>query len=209
MSIDEVAKMLEHQDALTDVLKKFGKDKEAWVDFAKMSINIARFNPKEYMGTGVPILLDNWHREMENILNVVHCPEDFKVEQAMFYLRDAAGEWWDKVRESALDLAGLEVQPGYGCAVFSEALKKRFYPEEMHWQKEQDFLHLQKGSMTIEEYTNKFVKLSHFVTSVDMDEVSRTRRYEKNLAPKVRIAMSGIPSTSVQQAHDRALSIYD
>jgi len=63
--------------------------------------------------------------------------------------------------------------------------------------------------MTVEEYTNKFVKLSRFVTSVAMDEVSRTRRYEKNLAPKVRTAMSGIPSTSFQQAYDRALSIYD
>ncbi|XP_074266029.1 uncharacterized protein LOC141588488 [Silene latifolia] len=70
MSVDEIVKMLEHQDALTEALKKFGKDKEAGVDFAKMSINIARFNPKEYMGTGAPILLDNWHREMENILNV-------------------------------------------------------------------------------------------------------------------------------------------
>ncbi|XP_074291804.1 uncharacterized protein LOC141618606 [Silene latifolia] len=94
-------------------------------------------------------------------------------------------------------------------AVFSEALKKRFDPEEMCWQKEQEFLHLQQVSMIVEEYTNKFVKLSRFITSVAMDEVSRTHLYEKNLAPKVRTTMSGIPSTSFQQAYDCALSIYD
>ncbi|XP_074282975.1 uncharacterized protein LOC141607517 [Silene latifolia] len=61
----------------------------------------------------------------------------------------------------------------------------------MRWQKEKEFLRLQQGSITIEEYTNKFVKLLCFVTSVAMDEVLRTRRYEKNIAPKVRTAMSG------------------
>ncbi|XP_074288354.1 uncharacterized protein LOC141613514 [Silene latifolia] len=65
MSVDDIAKMLEYQDALTEALKRFKKDKGAGVDFAKMSTMISRFNPKEYMGTG---------------------------------------EWWDKVRESALDV---------------------------------------------------------------------------------------------------------
>ncbi|XP_074315704.1 uncharacterized protein LOC141651912 [Silene latifolia] len=44
--------------------------------------------------------------------------------------------------------------------------------------------------MTVEEYTNKFVKLSRFVTSAAMDEVYRTRRYEKNRAPKDRTAVA-------------------
>ncbi|XP_074291152.1 cyclin-B1-1-like [Silene latifolia] len=81
ISIDEIVKMLEYQDALTEALKKFGKDKEVGVDFAKMSINIARFNSKEYMGTGTPILLDNWHMEMENKLNVVGRIRDYKCTQ--------------------------------------------------------------------------------------------------------------------------------
>ncbi|XP_074312778.1 uncharacterized protein LOC141648181 [Silene latifolia] len=101
---------------------------------------------------------------------------------------DEDDNWWPLARD------GLKVQPGYGWTVFTEALRKRFYPEELRWQKEQEFLRLQQGSMTVEEYTNKFVKLSQFVTSVAMDEVSKTRRYEKNLALK---------------AYDRALIIYD
>ncbi|XP_074298852.1 uncharacterized protein LOC141629809 [Silene latifolia] len=70
MSIDDIVKMLEHQDALTEALKRVGKDKETRPDQSKISIHILRFNPKEYLGTGAPILLDNWHREMENILNL-------------------------------------------------------------------------------------------------------------------------------------------
>ncbi|XP_074315465.1 uncharacterized protein LOC141651664 [Silene latifolia] len=118
-------------------------------------------------------------------------------------LEDEADNWW------ALARVGLEDQPGYGWTAFTEALKKRFYLEEIRWKKEQEFLLLQQVSMTVEEYTNKFVKLSRFITSVAMDELSRTRRYEKNPAPKVRAAMSGISSTFFQQAYDRALSIYD
>ncbi|XP_074290954.1 uncharacterized protein LOC141617687 [Silene latifolia] len=139
----------------------------------------------------------------ETLTPTTGCPKDQKVDIATYYPKDEADNWWDLAR------AGLEVQPGYGWAIFSEDLKKRFYPVEMHWQKEKEFVSLQQGSMTVEEYTNKFVKLSHFVTSVAMDEVSRTRCYEKNLAPNVRTAMSSIPLTSFQLAYDRALSIYE
>ncbi|XP_074314249.1 uncharacterized protein LOC141649458 [Silene latifolia] len=135
-----------------------------------------------------------WHlwlkiREIEKLFLATGCPEDQKVDIATYYLKDEADNW------CALTRARMEVQPGYGWTVFSEALKKRFYPEEMRWQKKQEFLRLQQGSMTVEEYTNKFVKLSGFVTFVTMDEVSKTRCFEKNLTPK--------------QAYDRALSIYD
>ncbi|XP_074283030.1 uncharacterized protein LOC141607576 [Silene latifolia] len=105
-----------------------------------------------------------------------------------------ANDKTDADRTRRLEAALASIAEGYGWAVFSEALKKRFYPEEMRWEKEYEFLRLHQGSMTVKEYTNKFMKLSRFVTSVAMDEVSRTCRYKKNLAPK---------------AYDRALSIYD
>ncbi|XP_074313824.1 uncharacterized protein LOC141649020 [Silene latifolia] len=134
----------------------------------------ARHRLPTYDGVNDPTALDAWIREIEKLLLASGCPEDQKVDIATYYLKDEADNW------RALARAGLEVQPVYSWTVFTEALKKRFYPEEMRWQKEQEFFRLQQGSMTIEEYTNKFVKLSRFVTSVAMDE-----------------------------AYDRALSIYD
>ncbi|XP_074289132.1 uncharacterized protein LOC141614273 [Silene latifolia] len=163
----------------------------------------ARHRPPTYDGTNGPTALESWIREIEKLFLATGCPEDQKVDIATYYLKDEVDNWW------ALDRVGLEVLPGYCWTVFIKALKKWFYHEEMRWQKEQEFLRLQQGSMTLKDYTNKFVKLSRLVTFVAMDEVSRTCHYEKNLAPKVRTAMSGIHSTSFQQAYDPSVSIYD
>ncbi|XP_074292191.1 uncharacterized protein LOC141619057 [Silene latifolia] len=134
-----------------------GKNKEAGVDFAKMSTTISRFNPTNYMGTGAPILLDNWHREIENILGVVHCPEEFKVEQDAFYLRDAAGEWLDKVKDSALDIYMKQGKTAILWSEFERAMRQEFVPEHVcsKLRDEFDFFKM-TGDMTVIEYYYKF-----------------------------------------------------
>ncbi|XP_074313954.1 uncharacterized protein LOC141649157 [Silene latifolia] len=120
--------MLEHQDALTDALKKFGKDKEARVDFAKMSINLAHFNPKEYM-----------------------------VEQVAFYLRDATGEWWDKVRESAFDFYVKQGTSAIPWSEFKRAMHREFMAEHVRSKLREEFDDFKMApDMTVVEYYHKF-----------------------------------------------------
>ncbi|XP_074301046.1 uncharacterized protein LOC141632394 [Silene latifolia] len=89
MTIDKVARMIEQQDALLEALKNVGKGAEKLVDATHLSTIIICFNPSTYEGTGEPKLLDNWHREMESLLEVVECPAELNVkEDARAYYKD-------------------------------------------------------------------------------------------------------------------------
>ncbi|KAK9671665.1 hypothetical protein RND81_12G046500 [Saponaria officinalis] len=138
----------------------------------------ARHHPPTYDGVCNPVLLESWIREMEKLFIATQCPEDQKAD------------------------------PGFGWGRFCEALKRWFYPEELRWQKEREFLQLEQGTMSVEAYADKFMELSRFSTTIIPHEALRVRRFEKNLTLKVRTVVVGIPSTTFQQAYDRALSVY-
>ncbi|KAK9681902.1 hypothetical protein RND81_10G035500 [Saponaria officinalis] len=96
-----------------------------------------RNHPPTYDGVCNPVLLEAWIREMEKLFIATQCPEDQKVGIATYYLQKEADNWW------AISRAVIQAEPNFGWARFCEALKKRFYPEELRWQKEREFLQLE------------------------------------------------------------------
>ncbi|XP_015075587.1 uncharacterized protein LOC107019707 [Solanum pennellii] len=60
--------------------------------------------------------------------------------------------------------------------MFKTAFLQRFFPREMREAKVEEFINLKQGSMTVREYSLKFVKLSRYATSLvsnNIDEMSR------------------------------------
>ncbi|KAK9675625.1 hypothetical protein RND81_11G019500 [Saponaria officinalis] len=163
----------------------------------------AKHHPPTYDGTCDPVLLEAWIRELEKLFTATQCPDNQKVDVATYYLHREAGNWW------AISKTTIQATPGFNWARFCEALKKIFYPDELRWQKEREFLRLEQGNMSVQAYADKFMELSRFATTIVPDEASRVRRFEKNLTPKVRTVLAGSPSITFQQAYDRALSVYE
>ncbi|KAK9668900.1 hypothetical protein RND81_13G094600 [Saponaria officinalis] len=77
------------------------------------------------------------------------------------------------------------------------------------WSISRAAIQLEQESLSVQAYADKFMELSRFATTIVPDEASRVRRFEKNLTPKVRTVLTGIPSTTFQQAYDRALSVHE
>ncbi|KAK9681504.1 hypothetical protein RND81_10G007200 [Saponaria officinalis] len=163
---------------------------------------VARHNPPTYDGVCNPVALEAWIRVVEKLFIATQCPENQKVSIATYYLQKEADNWW------AISRATIIAELGFGWAQFCEALKKRFYPEELRWQKEREFLQLEQGNMSVQAYADKFIELSRFATGVIQNETARVRRFEKNVTLKVRSIVAGSPSATFQQAYDRALSVY-
>ncbi|KAK9749856.1 hypothetical protein RND81_02G155500 [Saponaria officinalis] len=149
---------------------------------------IARHRPPTCDGLCDLVVLEAWIREMEKLFIATLCPEDQK---------------------KSISRAAIQAEPGFGWARFCEVLKKRFYPDELKWQKEREFLRLEQGNLSVQAYADRFSELSRFATTIVPDEASRVRRFEKNLTPKVRTVLAGSPSVIFQQAYDRALSVYE
>ena len=59
----------------------------------------------------------------------------------------------------------------FTCELFKTVFLERFFPREMMEAKVEEFINLKHGSMTVREYSLKFLKLSRYATSL----VSNTR----------------------------------
>ena len=78
-----------------------------------------------------------------------------KVELTFYQLKDIAQSWCKMWQDSPV-LGGLPVTWELFKTIFMEI----FFPKEMKESKVEDFIILKQGSMTVREYSLKFVKLS-------------------------------------------------
>ncbi|XP_021856761.1 uncharacterized protein [Spinacia oleracea] len=161
-----------------------------------------RHRPPTYEGTVDPVVLESWLREMEKLFTATNCPTHEMVSIGSYYLKMEADNWWSTVRESCL------AEGEFGWSEFATKLKERFYPYELRWQKQEEFLSLSQGSLSIQEYTNKFTALSRFATAVVPTEAERVKRYIKKMDPKVRTHVLSSGAKTFQGAYEIALSIH-
>ncbi|XP_048494341.1 uncharacterized protein LOC104885328 [Beta vulgaris subsp. vulgaris] len=91
---------------------------------------------------------------------------------------------------------------------FAAKLKERFYPDELRWQKQEEFLSLTQGNMNIQKYTDCFTELSKFAATVIPTEAERIKKYIKKMDLRVRtlVLCSGV--TTFQGAYEMALSVH-
>ena len=61
--------------------------------------------------------------------------------------------------------------------VFKTIFLERFFPREMRKSKVKEFINLKKGSMTVREYSLKFVKLSRSATPLVSNSRDDIRRF--------------------------------
>ncbi|XP_074315087.1 uncharacterized protein LOC141651267 [Silene latifolia] len=204
MSIDEIACLIEQNDALTEALKNVGK-KEVVVDASKLSTAISPFNPTTYEGTGAPNLLDNWHREMESVMEVVNCPNDLKVEQAAFYLRNQAGVWWHREREAVREYYKNLGELAIPWVEFKKAMRHEFFPGHVQSKLRAEFdSFVMTDSMTVSEYYHKFNELLRYAEDMELSQLSLALRFERGLTLKIVEKLPAGVLSNLKEVYERA-----
>ncbi|XP_074297586.1 uncharacterized protein LOC141628327 [Silene latifolia] len=144
------------------------------------STTISRFNPTTFEGTVEPKLLDNWHRAMESVLEVVWCPPEMMVEQAAFYIKDETGVWWHNDRERAHAYYRNLGQPVIPWAGFKRAMRDHFVPEHIHAKLRAEFDSFSMAAnMTVTEYYHRFIELSHYMEDMQLSQRSFGLQFER------------------------------
>jgi len=139
---------------------------------------------------------------MRKMFDVTACSDSERVPIASFYLQGEADNWWSTVR------ANPETDLNLGWESFTQMLQERFYPEELRWQKQEEFLLFNQGNLSIQAYTDKFTELSRFATAVIPSEAERVRRYIKKMDPRVRVHVISSGAKTFQRAYEVALEIH-
>jgi hypothetical protein len=118
-----------------------------------------RNHPPEFDGSGEPPEAKRWIKHMEKIFLMANCTEEEKVVYATNQFRGAAQDWWETARRRMVT-NGLPVN----WENFKQVMKEKYIPLSFKVRKEQEFLHLKQGQMSVTDFTKKFEELSYYST---------------------------------------------
>ncbi|TYK27497.1 gag-protease polyprotein [Cucumis melo var. makuwa] len=146
---------------------------------AKHLRDFRKYNPKKFDGSmDKPTKAQMWLTSIETIFWYMKCPNDQKVQRVVFFLEDRGTAWW-KTTERMLGGDDSKIT----WKQFKESLYAKFFSANLRYVKQQEFLNLEQGDMTVEQYDAEFDMLSCFASDVVKDEATMTEKF-------VRVDMS-------------------
>ena len=109
--------------------------------------------------------------EVHKIFVAMGATDTEKAELASYQLKDVAQAWF-KIWQDSRVLGGVSIT----WELFQTTFLERFFPRDMRESMVDEFINIKQESMTVREYSLKFVKLSMYATSFvsnSRDEMSR------------------------------------
>ncbi|CAA0826050.1 Unknown protein, partial [Striga hermonthica] len=132
------------------------------------------------------------------IFEVMECPDRYRLVCAQLQLTGDARLWWN---------AYWSMRPGEkaGCTwdMFKNLVRDKYYPSYYRAEMERQFLALQQGTRTVDEYEREFTRLAGFAPNFVRTEAQRAQRFIDGLYPAVRHNIVGHET----QMYARAVSI--
>ncbi|TYK29838.1 DNA/RNA polymerases superfamily protein [Cucumis melo var. makuwa] len=123
-----------------------------------------------------PTKAQMWLTSIEIIFRYMKCPEDQKVQCAVFFLEDRGTVWWETAeRMLEDDVSKITWEQ------FKENFYAKFFSANVKHAKLQKFLNLEQADMTVEQYDAEFDMLSRFTLDVVRDEAARTEKFVRGL----------------------------
>ena len=144
-----------------------------------------------FMGEEDAEIAGRWLRKIERSMDQIAVPAELRVDCATQLLSDRAQTWWDIVKErrAAETLRWRD---------FRTEFENQYYSRQ-HWKiKEQEFLALTQGDMTVLEYERRFQDLSMFASVYLPTEQHRIERLRDGLRQELRMGLAALQFPTVR-----------
>ncbi|KAL0561145.1 hypothetical protein IC582_001565 [Cucumis melo] len=139
-----------------------------------------------------------WLSSLETIFRYMKCPEDQKVQCAVFMLTDRGTAWWETTeRMLGGDVSQITWQQ------FKESFYAKFFSASLRDAKRQEFLNLEQGDMTVEQYDAEFDMLFRFAPEMIATEAARADKFVRGL----RLDIQGLVRAFRPATHADALRL--
>jgi len=134
-----------------------------------------RHKPSEFTSKASPDEVDAWLRKCEKIFKVMNYEDEYKLLFATYLMNEDVEYWW----------AGMQQQMGtreelVSWANFRTHFLEKYFPDTARQDKEAEFLAMQQGDMTVQEYVNKFEHLARY-SSQNITEEWKCLKFERGL----------------------------
>ena len=128
------------------------------------------------------MVADHWFMQIEKVLEAMEITSDMtKIRLATFQLEGEAQVWW-KWERTSRDLEAMT------WAEFQELFMGKYFPNNAKHAKDQKFLELKQGVMTMMDYGARFTELARFAD----DYMAKVRRFENGLKLSIRARIVGL-----------------
>ncbi|XP_019191187.1 PREDICTED: uncharacterized protein LOC109185687 [Ipomoea nil] len=163
---------------------------------------VSGHRPPTFAGEEDPVVLEEWVRTFYKIFSVVGCPEERRVELAMFYFSHEADLWWEHEGPACLE------ERDFDWMALKDRMRERFYPAHVRAAMYEEFLHLQQGSSSVVEYHKKFLELARSARMLVPTELAKAEKFVAGLKYETRKALTVSRSSSLKEAYVGAADLY-
>jgi len=118
----------------------------------------------EFTGKASPDEADAWLRKCEKIFKVMNYAEEQKLLFATYLLNDDVEYWWAGMQQQ-MQTRDEQVE----WTSFRTRFLEKYFPDIARQDREFEFLALQQGEMTVQEYVNKFEHLARYYSQKNGD----------------------------------------
>ncbi|KAI3763911.1 hypothetical protein L2E82_13911 [Cichorium intybus] len=158
--------------------------------------------PPSFEGEIDPIIASRWVTEIEETFDTSKCADEDQVIYAARMLKGEALYWWQMEKVTR----GADQARRMTWDEFKDIFMKKFCPRTSIKQLEEEFLRLEQGSMTVREYTTKFIENARFAEFYVATEGRRVERYIWGLKTSIREFVEIQSPSTFQSAVDAAQS---
>ena len=117
-----------------------------------------------------------WLAYVETIFWRMKCPNNQKVQYAVFFFMEKGIAWWETIkRMMSSDINQITQEQ------FKENFYAKFFSASLKDAKQQEFLELQQGDMTVEQYDLEFDMLFRFAPEMVATEAARADKFVRGL----------------------------
>jgi hypothetical protein len=130
------------------------------------------------------MVAEAWITDIQDLFENLGCTDEQKVRYAALKLTGEATKWWKS--KKLMLLAELECEALITWEIFKAEFNKRFFPRAQQQLRAIEFQNLVQGSMTVEQYSAKFMELSRFALNLVPDEETKAERFQNGLNPRIK-----------------------
>ncbi|KAD3067668.1 hypothetical protein E3N88_35548 [Mikania micrantha] len=142
---------------------------------------------------------------MESVIKISECNDSQKVKFAAYSFVSEALFWWDTIQQAM----GEPAVEALSWESFKRLVLAKFCPKFVIDKMEKDFMNLEVGTMTHQEYTTKFNEMSRLVPHLVTPEESRIKRYIQGFPSEVRRLVKGSAPGTYQSAVELTAELFE
>ncbi|XP_027156510.1 uncharacterized protein LOC113757397 [Coffea eugenioides] len=158
-----------------------------------------KFAPPKFHRGSDPEIAENWFERMVNIFTALDYNEERQVNFAVFQFEGAARSWWNVVSAK-----WEREQTPWTWVNFEREFNIKFLPPIVQEKREDDFIKLKQGLLSVGEYEERFTKLSKFAPKLVVTERKRIRRFIQGLNVEIQESLAAAQITTFTDALDKA-----